>query len=104
MSLELYHPNEDGVVVYRTEDNTLQLDVQLAEETVWLAQQQIAVLFDTTKQNVSLHINNIFKEGELDKISVIKDYLTTDKLVTICDWFLWECYRKLRQLPQFVPF
>ena len=77
MSLELYHPNEDGVVVYRTEDNTLQLDVQLAEETVWLAQQQMAVLFDTTKQNVSLHINNIFREGELDKISVVKDYLTT---------------------------
>ena len=77
MSIELYHPAEDGVVVYRTEDNTLQLDVQLAEETVWLAQQQMAVLFDTTKQNVSLHINNIFKEGELDKISVVKDYLTT---------------------------
>ncbi len=77
MALELYHQNEDGVVVYRTEDNTLQLDVQLAEETVWLAQQQMAVLFDTTKQNVSLHINNIFKEGELDKISVVKDYLTT---------------------------
>ena len=77
MALELYHQNEDGVVIYRTEDNTLQLDVQLAEETVWLAQQQMAVLFDTTKQNVSLHINNIFKEGELDKISVVKDYLTT---------------------------
>ena len=56
---------------------TLQLDVQLAEETIWLAQQQMAVLFDTTKQNVSLHINNIFKEGELDKISIVKDYLTT---------------------------
>ena len=77
MALELYHPNKDGVVIYRTEDNTLQLDVQLAEETVWLAQQQMAVLFDTTKQNVSLHINNIFKEGELDKILVVKDYLTT---------------------------
>ena len=77
MALELYHQNEDGVVIYRTEDNTLQLDVQLAEETVWLAQQQMAVLFDTTKQNVSLHINNIFKEEELDKISVVKDYLTT---------------------------
>lgn len=55
----------------------MQLDVQLAEETVWLAQQQMAVLFDTTKQNVSLQINNIFKEGEIDKISVVKDYLTT---------------------------
>ncbi len=68
---------EESVIVYRTADNTLQLDVQLADETVWLTQQQMTVLFDTTKQNVSLHINNIFKEGELDKNSVVKDYLTT---------------------------
>ncbi len=72
-----YNPKEDSVVVYRTADNTLQLDVQLADETVWLTQQQMTVLFDTSKQNVSLHINNIFKEGELDKNSVVKDYLTT---------------------------
>ncbi len=71
-----YNPKEEGVVVYRTADNTLQLDVQLADETVWLTQQQMTVLFDTSKQNVSLHINNIFKEGELDKNSVVKDYLT----------------------------
>ena len=72
-----YTPNEEGVVIYRTEDNTLQLDVQLANNTVWLTQQQMTVLFDTTKQNISLHINNIFKEGELSKDSVVKDYLTT---------------------------
>jgi len=72
-----YNPKEVSVVVYRTADNTLQLDVQLADETVWLTQQQMTVLFDTSKQNVSLHINNIFKEGELDKNSVVKDYLTT---------------------------
>ena len=72
-----YNPKEESVVVYRTADNTLQLDVQLADETVWLTQQQMTVLFDTRKQNVSLHINNIFKEGELDKDSVVKDYLTT---------------------------
>lgn len=72
-----YNPKEESVVVYRTADNTLQLDVQLADETVWLTQQQMTVLFDTSKQNVSLHINNIFKEGELDKDSVVKDYLTT---------------------------
>lgn len=72
-----YNPKEESVVVYRTADNTLQLDVQLADETVWLTQQQMTVLFDTSKQNVSLHINNIFKEGELDKNSVVKDYLTT---------------------------
>lgn len=72
-----YNPKEESVVVYRTADNTLQLDVQLADETVWLTQQQMTVLFDTSKQNVSLHINNIFKQGELDKDSVVKDYLTT---------------------------
>lgn len=70
-------PSNDSVVVYRTEDDTLQLNVQVADETVWLTQQQMADLFDTTKQNVSLHINNIFREGELIKNSVVKDSLTT---------------------------
>lgn len=83
-----YNPKEESVVVYRTADNTLQLDVQLADNTVWLTQQQMTVLFDTSKQNVSLHINNIFKEGELDKNSVVKNYLTTatdgKKYRTLC--------------------
>lgn len=70
-------PSNDSVVVYRTEDDTLQLNVQVANETVWLTQQQMAYLFDTTKQNVSLHVNNIFREGELIKKSVVKDSLTT---------------------------
>ncbi len=42
-------PNNDNIVVYRTEDDTLQLNVQVADETVWLTQQQMADLFDTTK-------------------------------------------------------
>ena len=70
-------PSNNSVVVYRTEDDTLQLNVQVANETVWLTQQQMADLFDTTKQNVSLHVNNIFREGELIKNSVVKDSLTT---------------------------
>ncbi|MDY2942526.1 MAG: RhuM family protein [Paludibacteraceae bacterium] len=75
--VEPYTQKEESVVIYRTADNMLQLDVQLADNTVWLTQQQMTSLFDTSKQNVSLHINNIFKEGELDKDSVVKDYLTT---------------------------
>lgn len=74
--LSLYNSTENNIVVYRTDDNTLQLDVQLAEETVWLSQQQMVALFDSTKQNVSLHINNIFKEGELHKSATVKEYLT----------------------------
>lgn len=62
----LYQPNE-----------SLKLEVQIENDTVWLTQQQMAELFLTTKQNVSLHINNIFKEQELSQHSVVKDFLTT---------------------------
>ena len=54
----------------------MRLEVRLHDETVWLTQQQMTELFKTTKQNVSLHINNIFKEGELVKDSVVKESLT----------------------------
>jgi len=65
------------LLIYQTEDGQTKIDVRLEEETVWLSQKQMVELFQTTKQNVSLHIRNIFKEGELDEISVVKDYLTT---------------------------
>ena len=51
--------------------------LNMKDETVWLTQAQMTQLFETSKQNVSLHINNCFKEGELDKDSVVKDFLTT---------------------------
>jgi len=65
------------ILLYQTEDGQTKIDVRLEEETVWLSQAQMVKLFQTTKQNISLHIRNIFKEGELDEISVVKDYLTT---------------------------
>ena len=75
--IEKYSPTED-VVVYRSADNAIQLDVQLAEETVWLTQQQIATLFQKAKSTISYHISNIFKEGELDeKVVVRKIRITT---------------------------
>ncbi len=64
------------IVIYQP-DETLKLDVQVGDDTVWLSQSQMVELFQTTKQNISLHINNIFKEGELNAISVVKEYLTT---------------------------
>ena len=64
------------IVLYQP-DETLKLDVQVGDDTVWLSQSQMVELFQTTKQNISLHINNIFKEGELNAISVVKDYFTT---------------------------
>jgi len=60
-----------------TDDGQTRIDVRMEEEIVWLLQAQMAELFQTTKQNVSLHINNAFAEGELERDSVVKEYLTT---------------------------
>lgn len=68
---------ENGEFVLYQPDGSTRLEVLVEAETVWLTQSQMTMLFQTTKQNVSLHINNIFKEGELEKISVVKDFLTT---------------------------
>ena len=66
---------KNEIVLYQP-DNTIQLEVRLQDETVWLSQQQMVALFESTKQNVSLHINNIYKEGELQKAATVKEYLT----------------------------
>lgn len=65
------------LVLFETADNAIKLEVPVEQETVWLTQAQMTQLFETSKQNVSLHINNCFHEGELDKDSVVKDFLTT---------------------------
>ena len=66
-----------GEVILYQPDNEVKLEVRLEDETVWLTQAQMAELFHTSKQNVSLHTNNIFKEKELSPDSVVKDSLTT---------------------------
>ena len=78
--LAFYNPSNESVVVYRTEDNTLQLDVQVKGDTVWLTQQQIAELFGVKQPAISKHLSNIFKEGELEKDSVhsILEYTAAD--------------------------
>ena len=63
-------------LVYRTEDGKLKIDVRFQGETVWLSLNQLAELFQTTKQNISLHIQNIFEEGELERGATVKDSLT----------------------------
>jgi prophage maintenance system killer protein len=65
------------IALYQTEDGKTSLEVQLQEDSVWLTQAQMVELFEKTKQNVSLHIRNIFKEGELVEGSVVKESLTT---------------------------
>ncbi|MDD5183765.1 MAG: virulence protein RhuM/Fic/DOC family protein [Paludibacter sp.] len=65
------------IEIYKSADNIIEIQVRFEEDTVWLTQQQLAVLFEQSKQNISLHINNCFKEGELLKDSVVKESLTT---------------------------
>ena len=69
--------DNNQIIMYQTEDGLTKIDVTLEDETVWLNQAQMAELFQTTKQNISYHINNCFKEGELNETSVVKDFLTT---------------------------
>ena len=72
------HSNNQ-IVIYQSEDGQTQVDVRLENETVWLTQAQMVELFQTTKQNVSLHVGNVFKEGELEEKSTVKEYLTVQK-------------------------
>ena len=64
--LALYNPSDGSVVVYHSEDGTLQLDVQLSEDTVWLTQQQMAMLFNVKENNITYHIKGVYKVHELE--------------------------------------
>src|SRR5438552_2899395 len=66
-------------LVYSPEAGHVKIEVRLENETVWLSQQQMADLFQTTKQNVSLHLRNIFAERELDCGATVKESLTVQK-------------------------
>ena len=70
---------ENEIIIYQTHDGQTKIDVRLENETVWLTQNQMAELFQTTKQNISSHIKNIFEEGELSENSTVKDYLTVQQ-------------------------
>ncbi len=65
------------LILYTSEDGTTRLDLRVDGRSVWLTQLEIAELFQTTKQNVSLHARNIFADGELEAKAVVKDSLTT---------------------------
>lgn len=67
--------NTPEIIIYQPEDLTLVFDVRVEDETVWLTQIQMADLFQTTRNNITIHIGNIFKEKELEEISVGKDSL-----------------------------
>jgi hypothetical protein len=67
------------IEIFQSEDRQIQVQVRFEGDTVWLSQQQMALLFSQTKQNISLHINNCFRECELEKDSTVKEYLTVQQ-------------------------
>ncbi|HKK82355.1 MAG TPA: virulence RhuM family protein [Prolixibacteraceae bacterium] len=68
---------ERNIIIYNTADGKASVSLYAKDGRIWMNQNQLAELFDTSKPNISMHISNILKEGELDVFSVVKDYLTT---------------------------
>lgn len=69
--------NKKNIIIYNTIDGKAKVSLYAKDGKIWMNQSQLAELFDTSVPNISMHISNILKEGELDTNSVIKDYLTT---------------------------
>lgn len=68
---------KQNIIIYKTQDGKVKLSLYARDGSVWMNQNQIAELFDTSKQNISYHIINILEDNELDENSVVKNYLTT---------------------------
>ena len=66
----------NDLILYTTDDGRNQIKLRAKDHTVWLTQLEMAELFDATKQNISLHLKNVFEDGELDPGSVVKESLT----------------------------
>jgi hypothetical protein len=67
--------NNSQIIIYQTENGETKLDVRFQDETVWLTQKLMAELFQTTPQNITIHLKNIFNEGELEENATCKDFL-----------------------------
>ena len=65
------------IVIFKTKDNQVSVDVRFEDETVWLTQAQLVALYQSSKANISEHIKHIFEEGELEENSVVRNFRTT---------------------------
>ena len=75
--------NNGDIIIYQSEDGQTHIEVRIEQETVWLTQNQLCELYQTSKSNVSEHIKHIFEEGELDENSVVRKFRTTTQHGTI---------------------
>lgn len=76
---------ENKIEIYQTPDNTTEIDVQFEAETVWLSQEQMATLFGKARNTITEHIQNVFKEGELEEKLVCRDFRHTTQHGAIKD-------------------
>jgi hypothetical protein len=82
-------PKPSGeIVLYQTEDGRTRLQVRLEDETVWLTQAQMAELFQTTIPNVSMHIRNVYAEGELEREAIDKESLSVQPAATVKEFLI----------------
>ena len=87
--------NRGEIIIYRADDNTIQLDVRMEHETVWLNLNQMAQLFDRDKSVISRHIREVFKEHELTREATVAKNATVQiegnrEIVRLCGW---SCYQ-----------
>jgi len=77
--------NTGEIILYQGSEGNIKIDVRLEDETVWLTQAQMGMLFNKDKRTISEHISNIFKEGELNEDSVVRNFRTTTQHGAIAD-------------------
>lgn len=71
--------NDNELVFFQSSDGRIHVEVMYGEENVWLSQKSMAMLFDTTPQNITMHLKNIYNKNELDKNATCKDFLQVQK-------------------------
>ena len=72
------------ILIYQTEKGDTKIEVYFQDENIWMSQRNIAELYQTTPQNITLHMKNIFADGELDETSTCKDFLQVQKEGSRC--------------------
>ena len=71
--------NKGEIIIYKNENGNISFEAKLEDETIWLTQDMMAKLFETTSQNITIHIKNIYDEQELEQSSTCKDFLQVRK-------------------------
>ena len=67
--------SDNNIIIYQDENDITRISVRFSDEDLWLTQNQLAEIYDTTQENISMHISNIYKDGELDQIRTYKKFL-----------------------------